>query len=79
MENILNNLLPEVREMLDADKATYPSLYKRVIGEMKQAYLVIDLSVSTASILIGYAEQLKVKFDNDNFVLKLYRIFEIKK
>jgi hypothetical protein len=79
MENILNNLLPEVREMLDADKATYPSLYKRVIGEMKQAYLVTDLSVSTASILIGYAEQLKVKFDNDNFVLKLYRIFEIKK
>ena len=79
MENILNNLLPEVREMLDADKATYPFLYKKVIGEMKQAYLVTDLSVSTASILIGYAEHLKVKFDNDNFVLKLYRIFEIKK
>ena len=73
--SLLNNLLPEVREQLEADKEQYPFLYKSIIADIQGAQLSTDVKVSTANALIGYAEVAKVKFESDNFVLKLYNVF----
>mgnify|MGYP003139123016 CR=1 FL=1 len=73
--SLLNELIPEVREQLEADKEQYPFLYKTIIADLKNAQLSTDIKVSTANTLIGYAEAAKVKFDSDSFVLKLYNVF----
>ena len=73
--SLLNSLLPEVREQLEADKEQYPFLYKSIIADIQGAQLSTDVKVSTANALIGYAEVAKVKFESDNFVLKLYNVF----
>ena len=73
--SLLNELIPEVREQLEADKEQYPFLYKTIIADLQNARLSTDVKVSTANALIGYAEAAKVKFDSDSFVLKLYNVF----
>tara|TARA_B100000424_G_C22915772_1_gene487261 strand:- start:445 stop:675 length:231 start_codon:yes stop_codon:yes gene_type:complete len=73
--SILNNLIPEVREQLEADKEQYPFLYKTIIADLQQSQLSTDVKVSTANALIGYAEAANVKFESDSFVLKLYNVF----
>ena len=73
--SLINDLIPEVREQLEADKEQYPFLYKSIIADIRAAQLSTDVKVSTANALIGYAEAAKVKFESDNFVLKLYNVF----
>ena len=73
--SVLNNLIPEVKELLEADKKQYPFLYKNIIEDLQNAQLSTDVKVSTANALIGYAEAAKVEFESDNFVLKLYNVF----
>ena len=73
--SLLNELIPEVREQLEADKEQYPFLYKSIIADIQQAQLCTDVRVSTANQLISYAEIAGVKFEHDSFVLKLYKIF----
>ena len=73
--SLLEDLNPEVRQLLDADMKDFPFGTKRIINDINNADLVTDLSVGTANTLIGLAEKTGVKFDSDNFVLKLYNIF----
>ena len=73
--SILNDLIPEVKELLEADKEKFPNLYKSVIRDLQNAFVTTDVKVSTANALIGYAEAANVKFESDSFVLKLYQIF----
>jgi len=73
--SILNDLIPEVKELLEADKEQFPNLHKGIINDLQNAYVTTDLKVSTAQTLISYAETANVNFNSDNFVLKLYEIF----
>ena len=60
---------------MDADKELYQHSHAKLIRDMQQAYLTTDISVSTASTLLSYAESVKFNFESENFVLKLYQIF----
>ena len=73
--SLLKDLNPEVRQLIDADMKNFPLGTKRVIDDIKNAVFVTDLPVGTASNLISFAEKAGVKFDSNNFVLKLYKIF----
>jgi len=73
--SVLNDLIPEVKELLEADKEKFPNLHKGIINDLQNAYVTTDLKVSTAQTLISYAETANVNFNSDNFVLKLYEIF----
>jgi len=73
--SLLNDLIPEVRKQLEADKKQYPFLYKTIIEDLQQAQFSTDVKVSTANTLISYAEVAKVKFEHDSFILKLYNVF----
>ena len=53
----------------------YPFFYKTIIADLQNADVTTDVKVSTANALVSYAELAKVKFEGDNFVLKLYNIF----
>ena len=73
--SLLNELNPEVRKQLEADKEQYPNLYKGAIRELTENSFVMDLSVTVANQLINYAESSGMEFESDSFVLKLYKIF----
>ena len=73
--SILNDLIPEVKELLEEDKKQFPNLHKGIINDLQNAFVTTDVKVSTANALIGYAEAANVKFESDSFVLKLYQIF----
>ena len=69
--SILNDLIPEVKELLEADKEQYPMLYKAIVRDLQNADVTTDVKVSTANTLISYAEVANVEFESDSFVLKL--------
>ena len=73
--SLLNELNPEVRKQLEADKEQYPNLYKGAIRELTENSFIMDISVNVANQLINYAENSDMKFDSDSFVLKLYNVF----
>jgi len=73
--SILNDLIPEVKELLEADKEQFPNLHKGIINDLQNAHVTTDVKVSTANTLIGYAKTANVNFESNNFVLKLYNIF----
>ena len=73
--SLLNELIPEVRKQLEADKEQYPFLYKKIVADLQNAQLSTDVKVSTANTLISYAEVANVEFESDSFVLKLYNVF----
>ena len=73
--SLLNELIPEVREQLEADKEQYPFLYKSIMTDLQESFLSTDIKVGTANQLISYAEVAKVKFESDMFMLKLYNVF----
>ena len=73
--SLLNDLIPEVRQRLEADKAEYPMLYENTIRQLTESMFTCDVSVTTANLLLNYAESAGVEFDNNNFILKLYTVF----
>ena len=73
--SLLNDLVPEVKELLEADVEKFPHLVKGIKNELSNNDLVQDLKVSTANTLIGYGEAAGVKFEFDSFVNKLYNVF----
>ena len=72
---MFNELIPEVKELLEADKDQYPFLYKSIMADLQNAMVTTDVKVSTANQLISYAEAANVKFESDHFGLKLYNVF----
>jgi len=73
--SLLNDLNPEVRQLLDADKEQYPNTTKAIIDNLQSAYVVGDLTVGSATTLLNYADKVGIEFNTDSFVLKLYKIF----
>jgi len=73
--SVFNDLIPEVKELLEADKEQYPMLYKAIVRDLQNANVTTDVKVSTANTLISYAETANVEFDSSSFVLKLYNVF----
>jgi hypothetical protein len=73
--SLINDLIPEVKELLEADAEKFPHLVNGIKNELSNNNMVQDLTVSTASTLIGYGEAAGVKFEFDSFVNKLYSIF----
>jgi len=73
--SIFSDLIPEVKELLEADKEQFPNLHKGIINDLQNAHVTTDVKVSTANTLIGYAKTANVNFESNNFVLKLYNIF----
>ena len=73
--SILKDLDREVRRAMDADKELYQFSHAALIRDLQKATLVTELSVGTASTLLSYAEAVGMKFETENFVLKLYKIF----
>ena len=73
--SILKDLDREVRRAMDADKELYQYSHAALIRDLQKATLVTELSVGTASTLLSYAEVVGMKFESENFVLKLYQIF----
>lgn len=73
--SLINDLLPEIRELLEADKEQYPNLYKGIMRELNSALMTQDISVGTARTLINYGDTAGVKWEFDEFVNKLYNVF----
>lgn len=73
--SLLNDLIPEVKELLEADAEKFPNLVKGIKNELSNNDMVQDLKVSTANTLIGYGEAAGIKFEFDSFVNKLYNVF----
>ena len=73
--SLLNDLNPEVRQLLNADMEKYPHTTQHIIDNLQSAYVIGDLTVNTATNLLNYADKVGVKFGTTSFVLKLYKIF----
>ena len=73
--SLLNELNPEVRKQLEADKEQYPNLYKMIINDVEEADLVTDLNLGTANYLVGYYESAVGSFSSNNFLLNVYQVF----
>ena len=73
--SLLNDLIPEVKELLENDKENFPNLFKKITREVTEASTPQDLSVSTAAVLNGYFDTAGLKAEYDDFVIKLYNVF----
>jgi len=76
--SLLNDLNPEVRQLLDADMESYPHITQAIINNLQSVDFISDLTVSTATNLLNYADKVGIEFDSytaGSFVLKLYKIF----
>ena len=73
--SLLNDLNPEVRQLLNADMENFPHTTKAIISNLQRADFISDLTVNSATNLLNYADKVGMKFDTDSFVLKLYKIF----
>jgi len=76
--SLLKDLNPEVRQLLNEDMENFPNSTQAIIDNLQSAYVVGDLTVSSATTLLSYADKVDMKFDTpyqDSFVLKLYEVF----
>ena len=75
MENLFDQLIPEVKKLLEADTEQYPFLIKKMKTEMSKHYFPTDLTVNTAQTLVGYFDLLGLKAEYNSFLIKLYAVF----
>jgi len=76
--SLLNDLNPEVRQLLDADMENFPYTTQAIVSNLQSSDFVGDLTVNTATNLLNYADKVGMKFDSytaESFILKLYKIF----
>lgn len=71
--SLFNDMIPEVKELLLADKEEFPNLHEYMMEDMNKTQLVSDLTVRTATYLIQYLPS--TERDNNSFVLNLYKVF----
>ena len=73
MKTLFDEMIPEVKELLLADKEEFPNLHESMMEDMNKTQLVSDLTVRTATYLIQYLPS--TERDNNSFVLNLYKVF----
>lgn len=73
--SIVSQLNPQIAEKIEQDTEKYPGLMGKIKREMTEAFSPTDLSVTSAQTLIGYFDELGLKAEFDNFVIKLYAVF----
>jgi len=72
MKTLFDEMIPEVKQKLLADKEKYPNRHEGIMSDINKAQLVSDLSVNTAMALVNY---LPLTESNNSFVVKLYKVF----
>jgi signal recognition particle GTPase len=75
MRDLFNEMIPEVKELLLADKEKYPNRHESIMDDINKATLITDLTVHTASSLVDYLNNTKVKSNYESFINKLYTVF----
>ena len=70
--SLFDEMIPEVKQKLLADKEKYPNLHESIMMDINKAQLISDLSVRTAANLVEY---LPFTESNNSFVVKLYKVF----
>jgi hypothetical protein len=70
--SLFDEMIPEVKQKLLADKEKYPNRHEGIMDDINQAILVSNLSINTAMALVGY---LPFTESNNSFVVKLYKVF----
>jgi hypothetical protein len=75
MRDLFNEMIPEVKELLLADKEKYPNRHEGIMDDINKVTLITDLTVHTASSLVDYLNNTKVKPSHESFVTKLYAVF----
>ena len=73
--SLLKDLNPEVRQLLNEDMENFPTSTQAIIDNLQSAWVVGDLTLSSATTLLNYADKVGIEFNTDSFVLKLYKIF----
>ena len=72
MKTLFDEMIPEVKQKLLADKEKYPNRHEGIMDDINKSILVSDLSINTAMALVNY---LPFTESNDSFVIKLYKVF----
>jgi hypothetical protein len=75
MRDLFNEMIPEVKELLLADKEKYPNRHEGIMDDINKVTLITDLTVHTASSLVDYLNNTKVKSNYESFINKLYTVF----
>jgi len=70
--SLFNEMIPEVKQKLLADKEKYPNRHEGIMDDINKAILVSDLSVNTAMALVDY---LPLTESNNSFVVRLFKVF----
>jgi len=70
--SLFDEMIPEVKQKLLADKEKYPNLHESIMADINKSQLISDLSVRTAANLVEY---LPLTESNNSFVVKLYKVF----
>ena len=73
MKTLFDEMIPEVKELLLADKENYPNLHESMMEDMNKARVIGDLSVRTATYLVQYLPS--TERDNNSFIINLYKVF----
>ena len=71
--SLFDEMIPEVKQKLLADKENYPSLHESMMKDMNKAQLIGDLSVRTATYLVQYLPS--TERVNNSFIVNLYKVF----
>lgn len=75
MKYLIDDLVPEVEELLEVDAEQYPYLIAAIKQELSEKVVVMDLSVSIANSLISYENRVNPENYGMNFILNLYKVF----
>ncbi len=75
--SLYNELRPEIKELLEADREEYPNLVESIVKALEkwEGPWCSEISVNVASQLLRYLEQTDLEPPHNDFVLKVYFIF----
>ncbi len=73
--SLFNDMIPEVKELLLADRKKYPTRHEGIMKDLNESFLISDISVNTAMSLVEYFNHTDVEPESDSFVIKLFNAF----
>ena len=73
--SLLNDLIPAVKQQLDADKEQFPNLHASMVRDLENAQLVTDIPLGTAQYLSSYFVAAGLEHESSSFLLNIYEVF----